>query len=406
MQFYSRNRIGVNMSRCVWISQIYKYRNIVPIWGKNHSLLWMWEQYSSGPQCWQRWWGAIAKRPPRSLQLPMADALTWENVCISGSNYIHWGAEIKWWTMYQTRGIFQIMHWFFSSRKRSKVMLTMLWVQNTSKFGAPCVLYLKDSFVHMTWLTQKYVLPFPPGTCLLIKELTAEAWVRSFCYSPTGFKEEGRQKRESQLPVSDVKTPEERHQEEAGSAQKGQRSSDQEHRLRMALGVSPNFFKPSFLISKVLFCVPGTQYAWRNMSHYYAGHLGQGSVRGGSLPHRTFLLQVFRPPGLEPPSTPSWTRLWQKTRSSWVIFQEEFLSPHPLSTSPVEKYPVLPSSSPERRGGRVGAWMTGATSFLCPSPKEASLFPSAMPEVKGNEIRGRLDTGRRKLTQAPASWPL
>lgn len=205
MQFYSRNRIGVNMSRCVWISQIYKYRNIVPIWGKNHSLLWMWEQYSSGPQCWQRWWGVIAKRPPHSLQLPTADALTWENVCISGSNYIHWGAEIKWWTMYQTKGIFQIMHWFFSSRKRSKVMLTMLWVQNTSKFGAPTVPYLKDSFVHMTWLTQKYVLPFPPGTCLLIKELTAEAWVRSFCYSPTGFKEEGRQKRESQLPVSDIK---------------------------------------------------------------------------------------------------------------------------------------------------------------------------------------------------------
>ena len=50
--------------------------------------------------------------------------------------------------------------------------------------------------------------------------------------------------------------------------------------------------------------------------------------------------------------------------------------------------------------------MTGATSFLCPSPKEVSLFPSAMPEVKGNEVRGRLDTGHRKLTQAPASWPL
>lgn len=34
MQFHSRSRIGINRSRCVWVSGIYKYRNIVPIWGK------------------------------------------------------------------------------------------------------------------------------------------------------------------------------------------------------------------------------------------------------------------------------------------------------------------------------------------------------------------------------------
>lgn len=52
MQFYSRDRIGVNMSRCVCISWIYKYRNIVPVWGEEIiSLPWVWEDLGSGP-----WW--------------------------------------------------------------------------------------------------------------------------------------------------------------------------------------------------------------------------------------------------------------------------------------------------------------------------------------------------------------
>lgn len=51
---------------------------------------------------------------------------------------------------------------------------------------------------------------------------------------------------------------------------------------------------------------------------------GEGSVRGGSLPHRTFLLQVFHPPCLEPPSAPSWTRLWQKTRAAESCSRRSF----------------------------------------------------------------------------------
>lgn len=65
------------MSRCVCLSQIYKYRNIVPISGKNHSLLWMLQECSSEPCRWQR---ERSKCQPEGFSFPVASrqvVLTW-----------------------------------------------------------------------------------------------------------------------------------------------------------------------------------------------------------------------------------------------------------------------------------------------------------------------------------------
>lgn len=166
------------MSRCVWISQIYKYSNIVPIWGKNHFLLWMWEQWGSGPWWWQNRRGDIATRPLHVLQLPMADAITWENSCISNSNYIHWGIEIKWWTMYQAKlRDFPENTLAFLSQEKKQSHATMFWVQNTSRFGTRSLLSIKGSFVKMKWLIQKRAL------LLLPWNLSPDRRVRSWAIS-------------------------------------------------------------------------------------------------------------------------------------------------------------------------------------------------------------------------------
>lgn len=129
---------------------------------------------------------------------------------------------------------------------------------------------------------------------------------------------------------------------------------------RRALGMSPNFSKPSFPISNMVFCVPGSQYAWRNMSYYYAGFLAGGGVGGGGE-YKRWKSSPQNIPAAGVPSLlseASFNPLRNKTlakRPKQLSHLKEFLSPHPLSTSPVEKYPVLPSRSPEHRGGRVGA---------------------------------------------------
>ena len=90
-----------------------------------------------------------------------------------------------------------------------------------------------------------------------------------------------------------------------GYAQKGQKHRGPEHRLRRTVdGSADNFSKPSFLTSKMAFCVSGPSVHWRNRSSVYTDAQGYGVCVKGRLPYqRTFPLQAVYLPCLEPPST-------------------------------------------------------------------------------------------------------
>ena len=94
-------------------------------------------------------WGDIAKRPVHSLQLPMTDALTCENLFIYGGNDIHWRTKVKWWTKYQVKQrnfLGDIILCFFFLRQTNNVMLPMFWVQNSGRYwGVPSLFYITES---------------------------------------------------------------------------------------------------------------------------------------------------------------------------------------------------------------------------------------------------------------------
>lgn len=145
MQFYSHSRMDINMSRCVWVSGIHKYRNIVPIWGKKIILHLNMRTVKLRAWQGQSRWGDIAKRPVHSLRLPMTDPLSCKNLFIYGGNDIHWRTKVKWWTKYQVKQrnfLGDIILCFFFLRQTNNVMLPMFWVQYSGRYwGSKSVLY-------------------------------------------------------------------------------------------------------------------------------------------------------------------------------------------------------------------------------------------------------------------------
>lgn len=158
--------------------------------------------------------------PGRTCVFPVVDIYT-------GALRLSAEASIK-----PNRGIFQIALWFSSSRKISHVMLTMFWVPNSGRFGAPSLFSITGGFAKAKWLFQKSVLsaPTPPAPLrpyFLTKELAAEPLVKSLSYSLTGLK---------RALSSYYQDPWGEAPGGTSFAQQGQKHSPQEHRLRRALG--------------------------------------------------------------------------------------------------------------------------------------------------------------------------
>lgn len=189
---------------------------------------------------------------------------------------------------------------------------------------------------------------YSPGTCLLTKERAAEPLVRSLCYSLTGFKEEVRHKERAPSFLYEVlwgHSP-----GEIWFHSESQRHSGQEHRLKTALGVLPNFSMPSLLISKMAFCVSGTQCALEKQEPLLSSWPKERKCqRWKSWPQNILAAGVLSF-HLELLSILSWTGLWHNTRAAESSSRSFY---HSIRSSPVEKYSVLQAAV---LSAGVGKW--------------------------------------------------
>ena len=128
---------------------------------------------------------------------------------------------------------------------------------------------------------------------------------------------------------------------------------------------------------------------------------GEGSVKGRSPPHRRFLQQVFHPSCLKPPSTLSWTRLWQKTRAAESFSRRSFYHHIHQVLLQWKNTRCFQAAVLSTGVGERGLVQLPSCAQV---PNKQVPFPQLCLKLRGAKSSGSLDTGHRKLTQAPASW--